>query len=180
MSGLSSILIAGTCYEYGSQAGQLSEALEVLPNTPYAHAKSALYKQLKYLQKDHFFSLTWMRIFYIHGQGKTSNTLMSQIKRAVDSSEKVFNMSFGEQLLDYLPVTKVAEYISKLAVKQGNFDVVNICSGNPISVRRLVEQWIKEYDWDIALNLGYHPYRDYESMAFWGDRSKLASILELK
>ena len=62
----------------------------------------------------------------------------------------------------------------------GNRDngVVNVCSGEPISVRKLVEGWIEDNGWSIKLNLGYYPYPDYEPMAFWGDRRKLDRCLE--
>jgi hypothetical protein len=55
--------------------------------------------------------------------------------------------------------------------------VVNVCSGRPVSVRKLVENWIQENGWKIMLNPGRHPYPDYEPMAFWGDRKKLEDLL---
>jgi dTDP-6-deoxy-L-talose 4-dehydrogenase (NAD+) len=67
-----------------------------------------------------------------------------------------------------------------LALKRADSGVVNLCSGQPISVRKLVEGWIKDNDWSIELNLGHYPYPDYEPMAFWGDRRKLDSLLETR
>ena len=55
---------------------------------------------------------------------------------------------------------------------------MNICSGAPISIRRLVEEWIKNNNWDIELNLGYYPYPDYEPMSFWGDKSYLLKLVK--
>ncbi len=52
---------------------------------------------------------------------------------------------------------------------QRDIGAINICSGNPISVRKLVEHWLNENAWKIELNLGYYPYPDYEPMAFWLD-----------
>ena len=52
---------------------------------------------------------------------------------------------------------------------QHDIGAVNICSGKPISVRRLVEQWLDENNYKIELNLGHYPYPDYEPMAFWGE-----------
>ena len=54
---------------------------------------------------------------------------------------------------------------------------MNVCSGRPVSVRRLVEGWIRDNGWTIDLNLGHYPYPDYEPMAFWGERRKLDRIL---
>ncbi len=64
-------------------------------------------------------------------------------------------MSGGEQLRDYLPVTDVAKYIVSLALQGKDIGNVNICSGKPVSVRKLVEDLIVENDWRIKLNLGH-------------------------
>jgi dTDP-6-deoxy-L-talose 4-dehydrogenase (NAD+) len=80
-------------------------------------------------------------------------------------------MSGGEQLRDYLPVREVARRLVRLALTPRDLGPVNVCSGTPISVRRLVEGWIKEHGWKIELKLGALPYPDYEPMAFWGEDS---------
>jgi dTDP-6-deoxy-L-talose 4-dehydrogenase (NAD+) len=58
--------------------------------------------------------------------------------------------------------------------------VVNLSSGRPISVRELVEKWIKENHWDIEPNLGFYPYPDYEPIEFWGDNNLLKAALREK
>jgi len=177
-SGLKNLVVTGTCFEYGMQFGLLKEDLYPQPINPYGFAKNSLRCQLEYLQQVKPFNLTWARIFYLYGQGQATNSLFSQLSQAVDNKAKVFNMSGGEQLRDYLPVQKVAKYIVDLAMTKENHGVVNICSGKPISVRKLVENWIKENGWSIDINLGYYPYPDYEPMAFWGDRKRLEQCLE--
>ncbi|MDA8230317.1 MAG: hypothetical protein M0006_03170 [Magnetospirillum sp.] len=84
-------------------------------------------------------------------------------------------MSGGEQLRDYLPVTEAARHLADLAMARADIGIVNICSGRPVSVRRLVEGWIAEKGWTITPNFGHYPYPDHEPMAFWGDGRKLAS-----
>ena len=178
-SGLGSIVVTGTCFEYGMQSGPLSEDMEARANNPYGFSKDALRRQLEYLRAVHPFSLTWARLFYLYGEGQSENSLFQQLKRAVQHGDKVFNMSGGEQLRDYLPVADVAKYLVALALARKDIGVVNICSGKPISVRELVENWVEENGWAIGLNLGYYPYPDYEPLAFWGTRSKLDSHMEL-
>ncbi|KOR31745.1 epimerase [Achromatium sp. WMS3] len=172
-SGLKNLIITGTCVEYGMQSGPLQENMPIAPNIPYGFAKATLYKQLEYLQQDYPFALTWGRLFYTYGDGQAKNSLLPQLRHAVAQGNKIFNMSGGEQLRDYLPVTQVAQYLVSLALINNNIGIINICSGKPISVRRLVEQWLSNNHWDISLNFGYYPYPDYEPMAFWGDRRKL-------
>jgi len=168
VQGLKTLLVTGTCFEYGMQSGPLSADLETKPGNPYGFAKDSLRKQLVFLQKSHPFNLVWSRLFYLFGEGQAESSVMQQLKKAVAAGQPKFNMSGGEQLRDYLPVEEVARLIVGLALKQQNIGPVNICSGKPVSVRTMVERWIRENQWNIELNLGYYPYPDYEPMAFWG------------
>ncbi len=176
--GLNNLVVAGTCFEYGMQSGPLREDLPVLPDNPYGFAKDCLRRQLEFLRATHPFKLTWARLFYLHGEGQAASSLLPLLRQAVARGDKVFDMSGGEQLRDYLPVGEVARGLVALALKQADHGVVNLCSGQPVSVRKLVEGWIAENNWSIELNLGHYPYPDYEPLAFWGDRRKLDALLE--
>ena len=177
--GVKNIVVTGTCFEYGLQSGKLSEEFDTKPNNPYAYAKDALRKKLQFLQSGSDFHLTWIRPFYIYGDEQPDNALYSQLRLAVQRGDLLFNMSGGEQLRDYLHINDVVIKISKLVRAQKNLGIVNICSGLPISVRRLVEQWVDEGMWDIQLNLGYYPYPVHEPLAFWGDTEKYNKITKL-
>jgi nucleoside-diphosphate-sugar epimerase len=177
-SGLKNLVVTGTCFEYGMQSGSLREDMETRPTNPYGFAKDTLRRQLEYLKSEQSFALTWARLFYLYGDGQGENSLLPQLKGAVARGDKVFNMSGGGQLRDYLPITEVAQYLVSLAMGNGDNGIVNVCSGKPISVRELVEGWIRENNWSIKLNLGHYPYFGYEPMAFWGERQKLDRCLE--
>ena len=179
-SGLKNLVVTGTCFEYGMQSGPLREEMETRPANPYGFAKDVLRRQLEYLRIDRPFKLTWARLFYLYGEGQSKNSLLPQLQRAAAEGDKRFNMSGGEQLRDYLPVTEVAKCLVSLVLGDRDHGVVNVCSGHPVSVRKLVQGWIEESGWPIELNLGHYPYPDYEPMAFWGDSQKLARCLEAK
>lgn len=176
--GLSALVVSGTCFEYGMQSGRIQEEMEPRPNNAYGSAKNSLRQQLEHLKTTHPFALTWARLFYLFGEGQAPTSLLSQLKISVERGDKTFNMSGGKQVRDYLQVTKVAKYIVMMAISRLDIGVVNICSGKPITIRSLVEGWIKDNGWKINLNLGYYKYPDYEPMAFWGDRRKLDRFLK--
>jgi nucleoside-diphosphate-sugar epimerase len=180
VAGLPSLLVTGTCFEYGMQSGKLSEDMMPMPDNPYGYAKDALRKQLDFLRIAKPFDLTWTRLFYLYGEGQSKESLYSQLTNAVSRGEHEFKMSKGEQVRDYLPVEEAARSIVLLSLKRSNLGIINICSGKPISVRRIVEQWLRNNNWNIELNLGYYPYPDYEAMAFWGDRRRLDETLGTK
>lgn len=176
-SGLPDLTVAGTCFEYGFQSGPLSETLLPQPANPYGMAKDTLRKFLEFLQVKQSFTLKWMRLFYLYGEGQNEKSLFSQLEKAIRNGNEVFNMSGGEQLRDFLPISTAADYLVQTALQNRIAGVVNCCSGRPISVRKLVEEHIRQQQANIRLNLGHYPYPDYEPMAFWGDNRKLNSII---
>lgn len=174
---LKKVVVIGTCLEYGMQSGALKEDLETKPDNPYALAKDCLRKFLEQLQKTNNYDLKWIRLFYMYGKGQSANSILSQLEAALERGDKVFNMSGGDQLRDYLPVERVAEYIVKISLQDKTTGIINCCSGKPISVKELVENFLAERNKSIDLNLGYYPYPDYEPMNFWGDDKKLKQII---
>ncbi|HSZ84677.1 MAG TPA: NAD(P)-dependent oxidoreductase [Puia sp.] len=176
-NGLNDITITGTCFEYGMKEGCLSEDMGVHPANPYAVAKNELCKYLQQLQKNSSFNLKWVRLFYMYGFGQNPNSLLSQLDSALDKNEKVFNMTGGQQVRDYLPVETVAEYVVKIALQNKIQGVINCCSGNPVTVEKFVREYLEKKNKKISLNLGYYPYPDFEPMAFWGDNKKLKRII---
>lgn len=176
--GLQNVVVIGTCLEYGMVNGCLSEQMPTDPHTAYGLAKDTLRKFLEMIQIKYNFNLKWIRIFYTYGEGQNEKSLLAQLEKAIKDGKKVFNMSLGEQIRDYLPVEKVAEYIVAITLQEVQTGIFNCCSGEPISIRRLVENYLKEKERDIELNLGYYSYPIYEPLAFWGDNKKLKSIIE--
>lgn len=174
------LLITGTCFEYGMRNGCLSEDMPSLPGNPYALAKDTLRKFVEVLAQKQDITVQWARLFYMYGKGQNQNSLIAQLDRAIDSGNPVFNMSGGEQLRDYLPVEDVATKLVNLMEHPQCTGIVNICSGEPISVRRLVEDHVIRRNSDIKLNFGYHPYPDHEPLAFWGSHDKFDALFTTK
>ncbi len=170
--GLKAMVVAGTCLEYGFQSGPLAASLATRPDNPYGFAKDCLRRQLQFLQARTAFRLGWARLFYVYGPGQAGSSLFPLLQQAVARGDRSFPMSGGEQQRDYLPVTEVARQFADLAAAAASPGaepgVVNVCSGRPITVRALVEGWIREHGWSIELELGRLPYPDHEPMDFWG------------
>lgn len=176
--GLHDITITGTCLEYGLQEGTLSEDMPCLPSNPYAIAKDSLRKFVEELSKTKSINFKWIRLFYLYGKGQNPNSLLSQLDKAVKAGEAIFNMSGGEQVRDYLPVEEVACIIATTALQENITGIINCCSGEPVSIKKFVEDYCDKNNISIKLNLGYYPYTDYEPMRFWGDTQKLNQMME--
>jgi len=173
--GVKRIVCAGTCYEYGMQQGCLTEDMVTTPSNPYGLAKDILRKQLEFDHDDA--ELIWTRFFYLYGEGQAPTSLYSQVNAAIARGDTIFPMSQGDQIRDFLPVEKAADYLIRLTLSPGMQGIYNIASGNPISIRRLVESWFEQSGHSIALALGHYPYPHWEPLAFWGSNERLRDAL---
>ncbi|MFJ4586375.1 NAD-dependent epimerase/dehydratase family protein [Pseudomonas moraviensis] len=177
-AGVQQVLVTGTCFEYGMQSGPLSESTEPRPSNPYGLAKHTLHLFLQNLQQERPFTLQWARLFYLHGEGQNPNSLLAALDRAIDSGEPTFNMSAGEQLRDFLAIETAASHLAAILHQRDFAGVVNCASGQPVSVRALVEQRLRERGAALDLNLGHYPYPTHEPMAFWAVVERLQQLLE--
>ena len=166
--GLKDLTVTGTCLEYGLKQGALPKDCVTNPVIPYSIAKDTLRKLLFELSKHNKFDLKWLRLFYMYGNGQSKTSILAHLENALENDEIEFNMSGGDQIRDYSKVEKVSNEIVEYSIKNKINGVFNICSGKPISIKDLVENFIKQKSKKIKLNLGYYPYNDYEPMSFWG------------
>lgn len=175
--GLTDLNIVGTCLEYGLREGCQEENACTTPTTHYGLAKNTLRLFVEALQADYDFHFKWVRLYYIYGRGQNEKSLFSQLKKAVNEKWTSFNMSKGEQIRDFIPLPEASKYLIDISLQDEIQGVINCCSGQPISVRRFVENFFQENNYEIELNLGFYPYPDYEPLAFWGDTHKLNRII---
>ena len=167
-AGVKKIIVTGSCYEYGLTYGPVSPRDPTFPSTFYGFAKDSLHKSLRLLQSKYKFDLLWARIFYVYGDGQDDASIIPQFDAALMRGDESFNMSLGEQLFDYLPVETVANKIIGLINRSNG--IFNICSGDPISLRRLLEDRMNLLGCQIKLNLGHYEYRKSDSIAIWGSK----------
>lgn len=74
----------------------------------------------------------------------------------------------------------MAAYLVSIVLQDSVTGIINCCSGEPVKVKDLVEQYIKASGSEIRVNLGYYPYPDYEAMEFWGDTTLLKKVMEIE
>ena len=176
-NGLKDLTVTGTCFEYGMKEGCLIETMACEPANPYAIAKNKLRVELEKLSAAYNCSFKWARLFYMYGKGQSPKSLISQLDKALENGDEIFNMSGGEQVRDFLPIEKAAAYIVAIATQHKVDGIINCSSGQPITVKQFVTDYLQFKKKTIQLNLGYYPYPDYEPMRFWGDDTKLKSII---
>ena len=130
-------VFAGSCFEYDHSAGVCSETdTRSAPTTRYGACKLALSEIVRHPPAD--LSTAWGRIFYLYGPGEHPSRLVPSVIESL-LRDKPARCTHGRQLRDYLHVADVASAFA--AILDGEVEgIVNIASGQEISVRTLVEK----------------------------------------
>jgi len=176
--GLRHLLVAGTCYEYGMQEGEMLEDALVSPDTPYGQAKNLLREYLEDATEKTNSVFQWARLFYMSGAGLPPHSLFAQLQKAIDDDDDEFDMSGGQQIRDFMMVEEVAKHLVSIIWQTEISGIVNVCSGRDATLQTLVEEYLSERGASIKLNLGVYSYPDWEPYRFWGNNRKLQKIIE--
>lgn len=139
----------GTCFEYDLEGGILSVETPLKPITPYASAKAAAFMSLTNLFDGEFL---WCRLFYLYGEGENEKRLVPYLHKQLRAGA-VVELTSGKQIRDFLDVKVAAQMICQSALS-GQVGPVNICSGQPITVRALAESIADQYGSRDLLKFG--------------------------
>lgn len=128
----------GSCAEYDWDYGFLSESTTPLrPKTLYGVCKNATRMLLEAFCERASISFAWTRLFYLYGQTEDPTRLVPSVTLALLKGE-VASCTDGQQLRDFLHVEDVAAAICAVAASDCK-GAINIGSGEPVSVRTIVE-----------------------------------------
>ena len=131
-------VFVGTCVEYDTSYGYLSETTPARPASLYAACKHSLYLTGAQFQARQGRSFAWPRLFYQYGPWEDARRLVPLIIGKLRAGDPC-PLTVGSQIRDYLHISDVAGAI--WAVAQSALEgPVNIGSGQPISVAALAQQ----------------------------------------
>jgi nucleoside-diphosphate-sugar epimerase len=148
------IFVMGTCFEYGKRSGELKENFKTNPSNNYSISKDSLRKFLFNFFKKKKTLLLWGRLFYVFGEGQNPRTLYGQINKTIKNKKKNFYISKENPIRDYLEVRNVAKIIISLIKKTNKNDIINICSGRPVSLKKLINNWLKKKKFKKKIKFG--------------------------
>jgi nucleoside-diphosphate-sugar epimerase len=125
----------GTCVEYDTDLGYLSESTPTRPRSLYAAAKLASYNMLTEFAARVHMDFAWARLFQPYGPYEDSHRLVPSIISSLLQNRRA-RLTKGEQIRDFLHVEDVAAAI--WAVTESKLlGAVNVGSGAPVSVHDL-------------------------------------------
>ena len=156
-AGVSRFVSVGSCAEYDVSNEALKPSSPLMGSSLYGIAKIATYRLLKEYFRQKRVQFLWARIFYLHGEGEHPERLVSYVKGRLAQGLPV-DLTTGDQVRDYISVDNAAEQICKRLLS-GDQGACNICSGEPISVRQLVEKIADEFGRRDLLRFGVIPQK---------------------
>ena len=120
----------------------------------------------------------WIEGFYErHAEG--DYTLKDVHTKGITIDGKTeFPFTTGKNQYDFIDYDEFCNQIANVTINNEVLGIINCCSGVPESLASRVERFIKENQYKIKLNYGAFPDRPYDSLAVWGDDSKIKKILE--
>jgi nucleoside-diphosphate-sugar epimerase len=136
-AGCPRIVGIGTCFEYDTSTGYLAESSPTRPATLYARCKLELGRALGELASRASTGWAWIRLFYLYGPGEHPQRLIPRVISAIEREVPV-DLHGAGHIRDYLHVDDVASAIGAVAERDLT-GFVNVGSGEPVSVRRIVE-----------------------------------------
>lgn len=178
-SEIKKIIVMGSMHEVGFYEGSINENTPTKPLSLYGIAKDSCRKFLELLVKNTKINIQWIRGFYIVGNSTAGNSIFSKITTAEQEGKKTFPFTTGINQYDFLNYEVFCNQIANVVINDKVFGIINCCSGKPVSLASRVEKFIKENNYKIKLEYGVYPDRPYDSLALWGDSTKINEIMEL-
>lgn len=146
----------GSCFEYDTSFGYLSEISPTKPQHLYSASKLATQIVLDQWTKISGLKFTWIRLFYQYGAFEDQKRLVPAIITSLLQQNPV-KLTLGEQIRDFLYIKDVIGAIYAIAQAE-LLGVVNIGSGQPITVREIAETIGKILGSSELLDFGAVPY----------------------
>jgi UDP-glucose 4-epimerase len=177
-SKVESIVLAGSAKEYGG-GDPFSEEQATSPATPYAVAKLAATLMGRMYHRSHGLPISSLRLFPTYGPGQGQGNLIPDCIRAALRGEAL-RLTAGEQAREFHYVEDVIEGFVAAASRKLQGDVINLCSGDELTVREVVSQIYELADCSVLPLFGALPYRGGETWHFRGDPTRCRERLGWK
>lgn len=151
-SGVRHFVGVGTCMEYLLPSTELTIDSVLSPTTLYSACKLSVYHMLSEYFSKLDLTFSWCRLFYLYGEGENPSRLVPYVRERLSRGE-IAKLSAGTQVRDFLDVGKAGAMIADV-ITTGQPGAINICSGQPTTIRQLVEFIADEYGRRDLLEFG--------------------------
>jgi dTDP-6-deoxy-L-talose 4-dehydrogenase (NAD+) len=151
-AGVKRFVGVGTCFEYRMSDQPLSVETQLAPSSPYAACKAAAYLAMSQTLPQLGVQFAWCRLFYLYGEGEDSRRLVPTLRQCLHEG-RTADLTSGNQVRDFLDVREAGRLLADIAMSDQS-GALNVCSGQPVTVRKLAESIADEYGRRDLLHFG--------------------------
>lgn len=164
----------GTCLEYDTSLGYLSEASLSKPQSLYGGSKLSVQLLLEQISKITGMKNAWARLFYQYGPTEPEKRLIPAIIISLLQCQTV-DLTPGEQVRDFLYIEDVANALKAIALQQQR-GLFNIGSGQPVTVKEIALTIGNLIGKPELINLGALPYRQGDDLFICANNHRLKEV----
>lgn len=169
------VTISGTCAEYDWNYGYCVEGITPInPVSTYGVCKDATRRIAEITCKKYDVELAWLRIFFPYGVGESENRLIPSLFRYYSGQIDAFGIN-SETYRDFLHIRDVVHAIYLCSTKHAT-GIFNVSSGDPVSLRTIVEKIAAIYERDPSEILSVNTERVNDPKLIVGANEKLLSL----
>ena len=154
---VSHFAVLGTCLEYDLGDWYVNVQSLEKPETLYGVTKLALKNIIARVCAGLETNYAWYRLFHLYGDDEKPGRLYSSVMHSMETNAPLA-LTSGEQIRDYTEITIVAGMIVD-AFENRVEGVLNIASGNGVSVREFVAGVASKHDKLHLMKFGERPDR---------------------
>lgn len=176
--GLPMVTVMGSMHEVGYWEGAIDENTPCNPMSQYGIAKNMLRQWLMLYTADKATVPHWLRAFYIYGDDMRGSSIFAKLAKAEREGKESFPFTTGKNLFDFIEVDELARQIAAASIQDKVNGIINVCSGQPVSLAEKVESYIREKGYCIRLQYGAFADRPYDSPGIWGNADKIRQIMK--
>ena len=177
INNLSHVITLGTIEEYGNANPPFAEDSNELPTSHYGLSKLAATKLSLAFYNEYQLPITILRPSIAFGPGQGIEMFIPAIIRSIQNN-KVFNMTGGEQLRDFIFISDLIDAMMKTASSNKVIGhIVNIGAGHSITIKETANQISSMMSREDLIKIGAIPYRSTETMNYSVVIDKATSML---
>jgi nucleoside-diphosphate-sugar epimerase len=170
-TGGSRLVATGTCAEYGATSGECEESkTPLLPSSLYGVSKHSLERILHFWSLQTGLSSAWGRTFFLYGPHELPSRVVAYVVLSLLRGEPAL-CSQGTEVLDFMYVADVASAFVRLLESKVQ-GPVNIGSGNPVSVRCVLEEIGRQLGRLDLIRFGTRQSK-HTTQSFWANTQRL-------
>lgn len=178
-AGCRRVCVMGSMHEVGYHEGAIDESTPCNPLNLYGIAKNALREAVMgVLAHETQSCVRWLRGYYIVGDDLRSKSIFGKMLLAAREGKTSFPFTSGKNRYDFIDVDDLAVQIAVASLAPGASEVVNCCTGIPVSLKDRALAFVEQRGLGLELAYGAFPDRPYDSPVVYGDPARIRAMLQ--